>query len=401
MPLTTTSNREDFVASSGQTVFAYTFRVDLATDLQVYQQGTLLTLITNYTVSGLGNPAGGNVTLVVGATAADAIAILRVVPLTQLSDYVANEGIPAERIELDYEKLTMIAQQQQEQVFARTVSLLPSSIINNLTMPDPVASNFIRWKNDLTGFENVAVTLTQLPTAVLNGLVNEIAVFGAGGTSLVGNANLIFIDPDMTILGKIIGNNVNDFLDLNAVDGVRLHSADDMYFKMNALGVTSAEFRSFIWEFSSGAATGRVVMELFDSAAGSFSGPGSRSLHLHGDLFFDPDGTHDIGNESDHRLRNLELTGNLTLTTNGAVVRARNLANTAYIDIVKTGANDAVMIAPGGVDILWGTPLVALGGGATALVGTIGGTGPATAAQNAWMRVLDNNGVAFWLPGWK
>lgn len=116
MPLSTTINRVDYVATSGQTIFAYTFRVDLNTDFQVYQNGVLLTLTTDYTVDGLGNASGGNVTLVVGATAADDIFIFRIVPLTQLSNYVANEGFPSARVEGDYEKLTMMAQQQSEKL---------------------------------------------------------------------------------------------------------------------------------------------------------------------------------------------------------------------------------------------------------------------------------------------
>lgn len=116
MPLTTTSNREDYVATSGQTVFAYTFRVDLAADFEVYQNEVLLTLTTDYTVDGLGVAGGGNVTLVVGATSGDTIIILRIVPLTQLSNYVANEGFPSARVESDYEKLTMMAQQQSEKI---------------------------------------------------------------------------------------------------------------------------------------------------------------------------------------------------------------------------------------------------------------------------------------------
>ena len=116
MPLTTTSNREDYIATSGQTVFVYTFRVDLAADFEVYKNEVLLTLTTDYTVSGLGSGSGGNVTLVVAADAGDTIIILRIVALTQLSNYVGNEGFPSSRIESDYEKLTMIGQQQAEKI---------------------------------------------------------------------------------------------------------------------------------------------------------------------------------------------------------------------------------------------------------------------------------------------
>lgn len=47
------------------------------------------------------------------------------------------------------------------------------------------------------------------------------------------------------------------------------------------------------------------------------------------------------------------------------------------------------------------TALVALGGGATPTLGTIGGSGPATAAQNTWLKMLDSTGAAFWVPAWK
>ena len=47
------------------------------------------------------------------------------------------------------------------------------------------------------------------------------------------------------------------------------------------------------------------------------------------------------------------------------------------------------------------TALVALGGGAAATLGTIGGSGPATAAQNSWLRMVDSTGAAIWVAAWK
>lgn len=42
---------------------------------------------------------------------------------------------------------------------------------------------------------------------------------------------------------------------------------------------------------------------------------------------------------------------------------------------------------------------IALGGGASATLGTIGGSGPATAAQNQWLQI-DIGGTSYWLPVW-
>lgn len=69
----------------------------------------------------------------------------------------------------------------------------------------------------------------------------------------------------------------------------------------------------------------------------------------------------------------------------------------ATIDV----SGGAIQLSAGTNDIQWGKALVALGGGAAATLGTIGGSGPATAGQNTWMRVLDSTGAAFWVPAWK
>ncbi len=52
-------------------------------------------------------------------------------------------------------------------------------------------------------------------------------------------------------------------------------------------------------------------------------------------------------------------------------------------------------------DILWGKALVALGGGAAPTLGTIGGAGPAAAAQNKWLQLVDTGGAKCWIPVWK
>jgi hypothetical protein len=84
---------------------------------------------------------------------------------------------------------------------------------------------------------------------------------------------------------------------------------------------------------------------------------------------------------------------------NNQVIYARNAANAADVAMMYVDASDRIVL--GGNDIMWGRALIALGGGAAPTLGTIGGTGPATAAQNTWMRVIDSTGAAFWVPAWK
>ena len=93
---------------------------------------------------------------------------------------------------------------------------------------------------------------------------------------------------------------------------------------------------------------------------------------------------------------------------NATYIGARKFDNTGDVQMMTLDTNNAAQIGdPGfktllnGSDIQWGKALVALGGGAAPTVGTIGGSGPAVAAQNTWLRVLDSTGAACWLPVWK
>ena len=78
--------RADYVATSGQTVFSLSFVCFDASDLKVYKNGTLLTLATNYTVTNYGASSGLTVTLTSGATAGDAISIVRAVPYNRTTE---------------------------------------------------------------------------------------------------------------------------------------------------------------------------------------------------------------------------------------------------------------------------------------------------------------------------
>lgn len=69
--------------------------------------------------------------------------------------------------------------------------------------------------------------------------------------------------------------------------------------------------------------------------------------------------------------------------------------------LLDSAGTGLLRLLSAGADIQWGKPLVALGGGLAPTLGTIGGTGPATAAQNSWMRAVDSTGAAFWVPVWK
>jgi hypothetical protein len=88
----------------------------------------------------------------------------------------------------------------------------------------------------------------------------------------------------------------------------------------------------------------------------------------------------------------VDQNGYVQLTSNGGI------DSTGTMLIGPTGAT-TISIGRTGQLINFVAALVALGGGASATLGTIGGSGPATAGQNAWWAV-QNAGVAGWVPIW-
>jgi hypothetical protein len=172
MTVQSTTNRHDYVATAGQTVFPYAFRIFADTELKVYQAGVLKDLTTHYTVSGVDNAYGGNVTLVTGATAGDAIAILRDVDATQLTDWVEAGPTPADSFEDAVDKLTMLAQEHEE-IFGRTFQMPESSIAGSPILPTPEIGKFLRWDGttppEIGNADLVALGLLGLPVSQVNG----------------------------------------------------------------------------------------------------------------------------------------------------------------------------------------------------------------------------------------
>lgn len=111
MTISTAYSPDSYTATAGQTDFAYTFRILANTDIDVYVNGTLQTLTTDYTVSGVGEATGGTVTFVSGLRLSDAVVLQRSTALTQAVDLAEGDDFPAETLETALDKLTMIGQE--------------------------------------------------------------------------------------------------------------------------------------------------------------------------------------------------------------------------------------------------------------------------------------------------
>ena len=174
--------RVQYTASASQTVFAYPFAIFEDADLKVYLTPTgsnaddssdILVLTTNYTVSGAGTTAGGNVTLVVAATSGDIITISRDIAVERTTDYQNLGDLASSSFNDDFDKTVMMIQQNESQL-ARTFKVQDTdSDITDFDYPLPVAGAYIRYNATKTGLE-----AGSLPTT-LNGEVTAFDTIAA------------------------------------------------------------------------------------------------------------------------------------------------------------------------------------------------------------------------------
>ena len=219
MTVSSLVNKVIFTGDGATLVFAYTFVIFEDANLEVKIVDTvtgvetLLVLTTDYTVSGAGNPPSGvqEVTLLLtgqlssAPSATDEIVIARIMPLTQLIDYVENDPFPAETHEEGLDRGIMIDQQLQEQL--DRALLIPSNITGvDTSLPAPEAGAAIGWNNTADG-------LTNNPSGIAKVGVDVDAVpdfLGASGSTgvLRTGANLSYVDGVDFIFNRNVIDNL-------------------------------------------------------------------------------------------------------------------------------------------------------------------------------------------------
>lgn len=110
MTVSTTINKVSYIGNGIATSFAIPFLFLEQSHLKVYQLlNDVQTERTDWTVS------DGNIIFTTAPTDGAQIVIMREVPFTQETDYRENESLPAETLERNFDKLTLIAQQLAEE----------------------------------------------------------------------------------------------------------------------------------------------------------------------------------------------------------------------------------------------------------------------------------------------
>jgi hypothetical protein len=121
--VTDTNPRVRYAATNGQTVFAVPFEFFDNSDVKVYQNGTLKTLTTHYTLTGAGVVGGGNCTLVTGAALDDDILIFRDLPVEKEAEFATSGPFSMASLNDLFSKLIMMIGQLEYLFNYRTLRL--------------------------------------------------------------------------------------------------------------------------------------------------------------------------------------------------------------------------------------------------------------------------------------
>ena len=135
MTVSSSTNKVSYNGNGSTTVFAYTFKIFDEDDLTVIIRDasgteTTQTITTHYTVSGVGNAGGGNVTMLTAPASGETLTILREQDLLQGLDLVPNDPFPAQSLEDALDKLVFMVQQHDEEL-ARTIKASKTNTITS------------------------------------------------------------------------------------------------------------------------------------------------------------------------------------------------------------------------------------------------------------------------------
>jgi hypothetical protein len=201
MTVTANTTRNDYVAGANQNVYQYTFQLNLSSNVTVMLNGVVQTLNVHYTVQNVGVGTGGTITftLVDGSnnpiypTQGFPVAIFMSMELDRDADYQPNGAFLATEVNSDYDRLWLVANQQQTAI-NRSLRLQDSDpSVTNPTMQLPLKADRLGKYlgfNSTTG-EPIAVGSHQDGAYVLKagdtmtGLLDNTVGYASGGTTFI------------------------------------------------------------------------------------------------------------------------------------------------------------------------------------------------------------------------
>lgn len=181
MTVPSEQSRIQYTTDGTSVSFPVPFRFLNAAHLQVARQrndeSSILELGVDYSVSGVGNQAGGTITTTSALPAGDSISIERVVPITQETAYQRNDPFPERAHEQALDKLTMICQ-----MLGGVLGLTPGSANRALLLGAADTDGKGSYRANGNRISNLGAPKSTTDAARLQDIVERLSDLAADGS---------------------------------------------------------------------------------------------------------------------------------------------------------------------------------------------------------------------------
>ncbi len=250
-----TTPRNQYTASAGQTVFAYSFEIFEVTDIKVFKGSTLLTYAsspsdaTQYSVSGAGTTGGGNVTLGGGATVNDIYTIVRDIPVKRTTDFPLSGPFVIDSLNTDLDKMVGMMGEREDEI-SRSIRLKDEDPSATLTLPLKAdrASKVLTFSS--TGNVETSITATDVSTvAGISSNITTVSGIASNVTTVAGiSSNVTTVagkSSEVTSVAAVASLITSDFVsDLNAlavtdvINDINTLATSDIVSDLNTLATS-------------------------------------------------------------------------------------------------------------------------------------------------------------------
>ena len=219
MTITTEQNSVTYQGNGTATEWPFTFFVPDADNLYVGTLNVATDVLTeidpaNYTITGVGDPAGGEVVYPIGGAPLNAgtnIVIWREVPVIQETELTNQAPYYADILEDQLDKIVMMVQQLQEEVgrslLAERGSTVSVETYLNTIVADAQAARDLAagYANDIVAEKEVPFTSTKVGMEALTFLPGQLVMTTFGYTSIGDGGGTTYkrVDSQPSHVGRV------------------------------------------------------------------------------------------------------------------------------------------------------------------------------------------------------